>query len=828
MQLLVSLNIEKLFYEEYLLQNADSIRVAIDFCDTSVTKNSIYILASIRDDDGGKFIIGELDCLYRTVAQAKLKSFHTLANTSLLNSAAISKSFHMHAMDNQHAFFVYNSNQIVSFTGPSLDETADSKFTTLGDRLIASNFIENDLVFFSVNHGMLKAKDTSLRLTTYEQDSLVMSMNQTSHNAEAHLSDLSNVSMQSGDETMLMFNRGNNKPSLDFTFSNLASTDQFMVNRLKESFQCYLKKEERESQAIIDELLKSMSLTSSSKKVDFLCVELSEKIIDDMPAHDPRWAELNNKKSMNTNLIISNQLKGKVRLHEYFLIFLKKFSLWDKLTCVSYNGRDIMTKLVFQEHGQKLQVALCIREQLFSLNSEFISQAIEYTTKNRQDLNSKLIYPHDVFYRRVSKVEDIFNALYTIENETIKVNSNDQAIKYLTDCTQFFVKLLKVSQLYRQDKQKLYETTNTANPPIEFVHWTFLPLKEIISAQSSILNICIKQHKLCSEFGLANCDNLETKAVILQGLFELDSLIFDEHELRLDSCGGGGHDEEDSNLKLTYDSLKTKLNQVYFKHKQAETAMKLAEKYVDFSTLVTICEQRSDTELLQTYLDKFAGSKFSEFVVKHFMEKRKLNFLLKSQFLKRDDISSHLDEYMFVSWIKDLKNEKFLQAAKTIGMLGLNENDSFMKQRTLLSMSKLSLIADGGLNEFKQELAELNRRLKYLSYIEHIAVRISKRYGFNLEEIGVSKPEKLIGLYIEDQEATEVEFKRAFELIDFLNDDETTFYSPDQVDQLRAEILVRSILSDNWEQLYDQDYPETLLNQTKFFKTIYSLKSSEL
>lgn len=75
------------------------------------------------------------------------------------------------------------------------------------------------------------------------------------------------------------------------------------------------------------------------------------------------------------------------------------------------------------------------------------------------------------------------------------------------------------------------------------------------------------------------------------------------------------------------------------------------------------------------------------------------------------------------------------------------------------------------------------------------------------------------------------------------------------MNQLRVEILVRSILADkyyfftfnillalltkyfknfikilfekkSWELLYDQDYPETLLNETKFFKTIYSLKNT--
>lgn len=81
---------------------------------------------------------------------------------------------------------------------------------------------------------------------------------------------------------------------------------------------------------MVDELIQSNLL---EKKIDFICVELSEKIIDDMPAHDPRWAELSNKsRSFNTNVIITNQLKGKQRMHEYFVSFLQKFGIWERVS----------------------------------------------------------------------------------------------------------------------------------------------------------------------------------------------------------------------------------------------------------------------------------------------------------------------------------------------------------------------------------------------------------------------------------------------------------------------------------------------------------------
>lgn len=74
-------------------------------------------------------------------------------------------NFRLHAMDNQHAFYVCNAHTVVSFTGPTLELAGESRFNTLGDKLLASNHIDGgDLVFFSVNHGILRSKDTSVRL----------------------------------------------------------------------------------------------------------------------------------------------------------------------------------------------------------------------------------------------------------------------------------------------------------------------------------------------------------------------------------------------------------------------------------------------------------------------------------------------------------------------------------------------------------------------------------------------------------------------------------------------------------------------------------------
>lgn len=827
LSLVTQMNVERLFSDNYLMQSPDSVRFNLALHHGSITRNSIYILA-IFEDDGLKFTVGEIDT---KKFESKLKSFHILNYN--INSNDMQTLYHIHAMDNQHALYIYNSNLLVSFTGPTFDMNGESRFNIMGDRLLASNFYDSELVFFSLTNGILKTRDNSPRFSLDEESFHV----ENTSFANAHMSSVLNAtasnvttdhfnasSIQNVDDLSFTM-RGASRQSLDMNFSNLMASDQSMVLMLKEAFQCYLKKDERNSENIADELLRN---TLGDRKIDFYVNELSEKLIDDMPAHDPRWAEMNPKgKSLNTNLIISNQLKGKIRLHEYYLSFLRKFGVWDKLTYVNYNGRDILTHLALQEHGEKLQMALMIREQLYSKNPDFVNSAIEFTTKNRADSASKHVYPHDIFYRKVSKIDEIFNSLFCVLNDVIKANSNEQAINYLIDCVSFYNKLLKTCQLYRLEKAKMYESTHVAQETrIEFIRWTFLPLKEMTKTQA-ILSLAVKQHKLCSEYGLLNCNSSEKKSIILQQLAELDSLIFDEYKARLLSIQPSGQTKNDyANLKKSYDQLKTKLIEVYIKQKQIDTAIRLAEQYVDFNTLIMICELRNDLDLLESYLNKFENTKFVEDVVKYVMDKRKLSFLLKNQFLRRRDISDCLDRYQEIAWIKDFKNEQYHKASRVLANLATNDAKYFMQQKSLVSLSKLSLIANGDYDQ--REMNALNRKLDYLAYTENLPADVIKKLSLDVNHLRVYKPEDLLRLYITYEEATQIEFKKAMEIIDYFNDDKTHVYAKDQLDEIRVEILASSILADKefWEQLYEEDYPEKKLCDTKFYKTMFLIKKS--
>lgn len=146
-----------------------------------------------------------------------------------------------------------------------------------------------------------------------------------------------------------------------------------------------------------------------------------------------------------------------------------------------------------------------------------------------------------------------------------------------------------------------------------------------------------KKHKISSDYGLINCNSIEKKSILFQQLNDLNCLVFDEYETRLESMRGGSDlRNEQENLRQTYEQLKTRLIEIFsrqysffflnlkwiwnfeirfdkknylkVKHKEYETAVKLAEQYVDFNTLVMICEIRNDMDLLESYLNKFENT----------------------------------------------------------------------------------------------------------------------------------------------------------------------------------------------------------------------------
>lgn len=83
-----------------------------------------------------------------------------------------------------------------------------------------------------------------------------------------------------------------------------------------------------EAQNLLEELFASpTSKGQIDSLMDRTVVELSQKIIDDYPASDPRWTDsvpAGHESTFTTvSLLVLHQLEDKVKAHDLFLTFLR-------------------------------------------------------------------------------------------------------------------------------------------------------------------------------------------------------------------------------------------------------------------------------------------------------------------------------------------------------------------------------------------------------------------------------------------------------------------------------------------------------------------------
>jgi nuclear pore complex protein Nup133 len=90
----------------------------------------------------------------------------------------------------------------------------------------------------------------------------------------------------------------------------------------------FCRKNVYETQSLLDELFSSPSSKGHiDSLMDRIVVELSQKIIDDYPASDPRWTDsvpAGHESTFTTvSLLVLHQLEDKVKAHDLFLTFLR-------------------------------------------------------------------------------------------------------------------------------------------------------------------------------------------------------------------------------------------------------------------------------------------------------------------------------------------------------------------------------------------------------------------------------------------------------------------------------------------------------------------------
>ncbi|KAH7972663.1 hypothetical protein HPB52_014816 [Rhipicephalus sanguineus] len=566
---------------------------------------------------------------------------------------------------------------------------------------------------------------------------------------------------------------------------------------------------ELRSEAIIDETFLGRTEPSSEpdSALDTCVSRLGYRLVDDVPAMDPRWAHQHapgGLGSSSLSLLIHHQLEDKLRAHQLLLNFLKGVGLWQRLYAVTVRGLPMATNLLLQEQAEKLVAAM----QLRSLQSQFsgvIDAGIKRVIEARKVSGSGRLTAADHFYQQVSELDRIFPAL--VEEEEARLSkgiSPKDELALITEVNSIIVKVLQEVCVFREKEQLLYEAAREIS--LEFRPWT-----------SALREVLCKQHLVTVACAVPLVDEAFDRGRVYQQLCDLADLVLNGYKIQLDSLSHdpGAYEA----LELQYQKDRKNLIAPLIKATQYERAAALAEKYYDFTSLVEICETTKNKEKLQNYMIQFADQVckavllmlmcirmhsdfgFPEFVFKWQLDSGRRGELLRQPASQHRNLERFLEGHDSLSWLHAIQLGKMGQAANTLHSLGLREDKYLARKKTLLSLSKLAALASGDPPESRADLIKsINKEHELIMYQESLPAAVKEAYCLDPKNMQALGPEELIEMYIsqDNMNADEYDFAKALELLSFIADQT-------RAQMLRMRIWCAAILRNQWEDLNTDD-----------------------
>uniref|UniRef100_A0A8C6VNB2 Nuclear pore complex protein Nup133 n=1 Tax=Naja naja TaxID=35670 RepID=A0A8C6VNB2_NAJNA len=584
---------------------------------------------------------------------------------------------------------------------------------------------------------------------------------------------------------------------------------------LKSSFLQFCRKDVKGANATVADLFPQQVDFGPDADLDRAVIQVSEELIDDYPTSDPRWAESVPEDAANftnSSIIILHQLDNKSQAHSMYIDFLRQVDLFGRLDCVQVRGMPMASRLLLCEHAEKLAAAIALKNYHYKL-PDLVTSAIQIALNKREDDIPSGLTPADVFFREVSQVDTIFECLLEKEKQILKHASvqYEEWGEIVVDVNNIIKDMLKAAIQDRQSKTPLYKIRDPTKVEPEYVPWT---------ASVGVRATIVQQHEIILKKVYPQA-NSKLRSTVIEQLVALLDCFLDGYVSQLKSVDRPEHQGRYNSLLVEYEQKRTELLLPLLVLKQYQQAAALAEKYCDFDILVQLCEQTDNQSRLQRYMTQFADQNFSDFLFRWYLEKGKRGKLLSQPIAQHGQLASFLQAHEHLSWLHDINSNDMDKAYKTLHNLANTETRYFAKKKTLLGLSKLSVLAsnisDVMLNEKIEEIIEQEC---FLLHQETLPEQLLAEKKMTLDEMPVLSAPQLIELYIcdENRKANEYDFKKALDLLEYIDQAEQV-----DINYLKLKILCKALLRDGWSNSEGKDDPIEASKDSIFMKILQKL-----
>ncbi|KAK4884014.1 hypothetical protein RN001_000285 [Aquatica leii] len=675
--------------------------------------------------------------------------------------------------------YLYNQRTITIFKPQ--EEPDILEFHGLPDFILGGAVCVNTPIFFLRNHGLvtISHNDAGTDFNISTSIANVESLND---------SGLGNLSVYNMDA------------------EEIYNTYKTTISKMKAAFIYHLKKQKSACQDIIHEIFvpePSFTCTINST-LDKCVVGICRELLDDTPAGDPRWSHKTRVGIGSSYAMqVLHQLQDKQKALNLFVRFLHEFELWNYLGAVTIHDTILATAYVLGEFFEKIIAGITLKQHS---HSSVLTKAIDNYITDSEVPKEHGLTKQDILFSKVTQIHQILQELVNRCDEAAHSDLNPmEAIELVKETNNIILSVLKDINQFRYQNKDNYTPQDGALA----IAPAFLPWTSAVGA-SGLHDSLMLQQSVTYNYGAKIASDNNTRIILYDQLTSLIDFILDGYKTHLDSIKGT---HRENILTKQYQSDRHKLISPLIIEKEFERATLLAEKYLDFETLIVICDATQNQQKLRNYMDRYNSQGFSEFLYTWYLQENqpgKIIDICKTSQVN-PQLTTFLADHPSLLWIQNIYENKFSGAANILKNLASNETDLIVRQKTMFSLSKLAKLTTDE-DDTNDYVDFIDSRLELISIQEEIPDYVLQSYGYDTINIKVIPPKDLIYLYtcVEYKEAGDIEFKKALDLLQYIDDNEV------RSEQL-LNIWKAAILRDSWLE-GNLDSPIEVLQNTLFFK----------
>lgn len=125
---------------------------------------------------------------------------------------------------------------------------------------------------------------------------------------------------------------------------------------------------------------------------------------------------------------------------------------------------------------------------------------------------------------------------------------------------------------------------------------------------------------------------------------------------------------------------------------QYESAAKLAEKYLDFQSLVLLCDVTDNQERLDAYIKKYEEYDFSQFAINWHLRQNRQGEVFERFKGNQAALSQFMRDHPTLGWIQLVFNGDFERASKTLFQLAQSETEFVQRKKVNLFLISLMFV----------------------------------------------------------------------------------------------------------------------------------------